>query len=195
MARDSRQKIARAALDVFVSRGFDAATTREIAAGAGLSEGAIYRHFRSKDEIASELFLSIHRAITQLVTAAGTSLADQGIEATVRQLVKDYCALADADWTLFAFHLLQLHRFLHLWDDTEGDPVTAVREIITAAAARGEIPAGHEELRAGMALGILSQVAQNMAYGRLPGPLSAHADAFAAAIITILRDAPIQPNT
>lgn len=191
MARGSKQKIARAALDVFVGRGFDAATTREIAAGAGLSEGAIYRHFRSKDDIASELFLSIHRAITDLVTRAGTDLADQGIEATVRQVVRDYCALADADWTLFAFHLLQLHRFLHLWDDSEGDPVTAVRELITAAALRGDIPAGAEELRAGMVLGVLSQVAQNMAYGRLPGPLSAHVDAFAAAILAVLRATPV----
>jgi AcrR family transcriptional regulator len=187
MRRNSKDKITRAALDVFVLRGYDAATTREIAALSEVSEGAIYRHYRSKDEIARALFLSIHRSVTDLITAAAARLDELGFEGTVGQLVQDYCALADADWTLFAFHLLQLHRFLHLWDDADGDPVTAVRELIGRAAARGDIPSGNEELRAGMVLGVLSQVAQNKAYGRLPQPLSDHAPAFTAAVLAVLR--------
>lgn len=191
MRRNAKDRITRAALEVFVRRGYDAATTREIAAASAVSEGAIYRHYASKDAIARALFLSIHGSITQLITAATARLDTDGFEATVAALVRDYCALADSDWTLFSFHLLQLHRFLHLWDDRAGDPVTAVRQLIGRGAARGDIPAGAEELRAGMVLGVLSQVAQNKAYGRLPQPLADHAPTFTRAILAVLRATPV----
>ena len=48
----AKPRIERAALEVFVRDGVDAATTKAIAAQAGVSEGAIYRHWRSKDELA-----------------------------------------------------------------------------------------------------------------------------------------------
>ena len=58
----AKPRIERAALEVFVRDGVDAATTKAIAAQAGVSEGAIYRHFRSKDELATSLFMAVHRS-------------------------------------------------------------------------------------------------------------------------------------
>ena len=52
-ARNARPKIERAALKLFISEGVDAATTREIADVAGVSEGALYRHYKGKDELPS----------------------------------------------------------------------------------------------------------------------------------------------
>ena len=45
----TKAKIETSALKLFAERGVDQTTTRDIAAGAGISEGAIYRHFESKD--------------------------------------------------------------------------------------------------------------------------------------------------
>lgn len=57
MPRESRKSgIEEAALRLFVEKGICAATTKEIAALAGVSEGAIYRHFESKEELALVLF-------------------------------------------------------------------------------------------------------------------------------------------
>jgi len=57
MPRESRRPgIEEAALRLFVEKGICAATTKEIAALAGVSEGAIYRHFESKEELALALF-------------------------------------------------------------------------------------------------------------------------------------------
>jgi AcrR family transcriptional regulator len=57
MPRESRKSgIEEAALRLFVEKGLNAATTKEIAALAGVSEGAIYRHFESKEELALALF-------------------------------------------------------------------------------------------------------------------------------------------
>jgi AcrR family transcriptional regulator len=185
MAKDTKHRIARAALDLFVQDGFDAATTRQIAARCNLSEGAIYRHYASKDDIARELFMSIHTRLTALVSEAAVG-ADR-FDAAVTNIITAYCRVADEDWTLYSFHLLQLHRFLGFWNDEDGDPVSAVAAIIQTAMNTGTIPNGNAELLAGMTLGVVTQVAQNKAYGRLDGPLSGYAPAFSVAALAILR--------
>lgn len=46
-----RAQILEAALDGFAARGFRGTTTRDIAARAGITEAALYRHFPSKEAI------------------------------------------------------------------------------------------------------------------------------------------------
>jgi len=48
---DRRQQILEAALDVFAEEGFGAATTKEIAARADVTQGLIYFYFPSKDDL------------------------------------------------------------------------------------------------------------------------------------------------
>lgn len=51
----SREKILNAAGEVFAQKGFDAATMQDITEKSGLSKGAIYHHFKSKEEIMQAL--------------------------------------------------------------------------------------------------------------------------------------------
>jgi len=53
---DSKNKIYKAALNLFIKKGIKGTTTREIAKKAGIAEGTIYIHFSSKDAIAFTLF-------------------------------------------------------------------------------------------------------------------------------------------
>ena len=46
-----RQAMIRAAQDVFVNKGLEAASLEEVAAHAGVSKLTIYNHFGSKDEL------------------------------------------------------------------------------------------------------------------------------------------------
>ncbi|HEU5304339.1 MAG TPA: TetR/AcrR family transcriptional regulator [Gemmatimonadales bacterium] len=47
----TRQRLLRAALELFTTVGFRATTTPEIAARAGVAEGTIYRHFSGKEDL------------------------------------------------------------------------------------------------------------------------------------------------
>lgn len=50
-AAERRRSIVRAAIPIFASRGFHGATTRDLAAAAGVSEALLYRHFPSKEAL------------------------------------------------------------------------------------------------------------------------------------------------
>ncbi|MBA4601995.1 TetR/AcrR family transcriptional regulator [Thermoactinomyces mirandus] len=52
---ERKQQIKQAALKVFAQEGFAGTKTSMIASNAGISEGLIYKYFRSKDELYSEI--------------------------------------------------------------------------------------------------------------------------------------------
>jgi len=51
-----RDRIVKAALSLFQTKGFDATTTRAIARKAGIAEGTVFNYFKSKDDIALYFF-------------------------------------------------------------------------------------------------------------------------------------------
>ena len=182
---NAKPKIERAALEVFVDKGVDAATTKLIAAKAGVSEGAIYRHWKSKDELALGLFMATHRRLSDLIT--GNAEAETDINAKAAAVVRAYCTVADEDWLLFAFHLLQLHHFLPYYQEDGRDPVTVVEGLIKRAMMDAQLPPGDPRVIAAMAIGVITQTAQNKAYGRLgDDALSAHAPLMTAAVQAVL---------
>ena len=53
-AAETRERLLRAAADVFAQRGYDGTRVTDIAAAAGVSNGAIYAHFASKAELLTD---------------------------------------------------------------------------------------------------------------------------------------------
>jgi AcrR family transcriptional regulator len=56
---DTRGRVFETALRLFREKGFDATTMRDVAAGAGLSLGAAYHYFPSKDAIVAAYYESV----------------------------------------------------------------------------------------------------------------------------------------
>ena len=183
-ARNARPKIERAALKLFVNEGIDAATTREIAEEAGVSEGALYRHYKGKDELALALFMETHNRLSTLMVEAW--MEGGSLEARVHRAVKAYCNLADEDWLLFSFHLVSMDRFVPHDVRRDDDPVSVTEALIQDLIDKGEIPSCNPEVMSGMVLGVLIQSGNNKIYSRLPGNMSDHVDAFTRAILAIL---------
>lgn len=48
---EKKQHILDAAISVFIENGFEETSMRQIASAAGLTTGAIYHHFKNKDEL------------------------------------------------------------------------------------------------------------------------------------------------
>lgn len=183
-AEETKARVERAALTLFVARGVTETTTREIAMAASIAEGTIYRHFPSKDQLALDLFLRHHRALAEAL--AGVAQQAQGLRAQIDAIVRCYCEWADDDWTLFAYHLLAQHMFLAMVPEGTPNPVDVLRQVIVQAMAAGEIPSRDADLAAASAIGTVMQPATYKLYGRFEGPLSAHANFFAEAAWAVL---------
>ena len=76
-ADPTRDRIVAAAADLFSERSFDGATTREIAARAGVTQPLLNYHFRSKDELwraaVDSLFERLHNTMDERATVCAAS--------------------------------------------------------------------------------------------------------------------------
>ena len=83
----TRARIYGAALNLFRTKGFDAATMRDVAAAAELSLGAAYHYFPSKDAIAVELLRRYRDGLVALVGARRGAATPATFTAVVRDLI------------------------------------------------------------------------------------------------------------
>jgi AcrR family transcriptional regulator len=60
-SKERRAAIIRAARAVFVEKGFDKATTHELAEAAGVSEALVFKHFASKEALYSAILTSFFK--------------------------------------------------------------------------------------------------------------------------------------
>ena len=57
MAKDTKERILSAALDLFSRNGYAGTNIRELAASLGLVKSSMYKHFESKEEIWNALWI------------------------------------------------------------------------------------------------------------------------------------------
>jgi AcrR family transcriptional regulator len=183
-AEDTKARLERAALTLFVARGVAETTTKEIAMAASVAEGTIYRYFPSKEQLALDLFLRHHQGLAEALAEAQRPA--KGLRAKIEAIVRCYCEWADRDWTLFAYHLLNQHSFLIQVPDSMANPVTVVRDVISQAMKAAEIPRRNVDLVAASAIGVVMQAATYKVYGRFTGDLSDHVRFFADAAWAVL---------
>ncbi|GAA2708361.1 MULTISPECIES: helix-turn-helix domain-containing protein [Streptomyces] len=63
----TRERIQRTALDLFVSRGYEKTSLREIAEELGVTKAALYYHFKTKEDILTALSDELGRPVDELV--------------------------------------------------------------------------------------------------------------------------------
>jgi AcrR family transcriptional regulator len=66
---DTRDRILETALDLFIERGYDKTSLREIAERVGVTKAALYYHFSSKEEIIRTLIQPIYDHFEPLAAA------------------------------------------------------------------------------------------------------------------------------
>ena len=93
----TRQRLLRAALELYTSIGFRATTTPAIAAKAGVAEGTIYRHFTSKEHLLNEVYRGAQKWAVSVVKDIEDT--DKGLRAQDRlaRLARRFFEAADRD--------------------------------------------------------------------------------------------------
>jgi AcrR family transcriptional regulator len=168
---DTRARLLTAAGTVFAERGYDRASLDDVAVAAGLTKGAVYSSFASKDELFYALMRERIRERVELVTRAARD------QASVRDITRDAAGgLAELISSQAEWHLL----FIEFWARAVRDPElrdefarerrsarAAVASLLQEQAARSnvELPAPAEQL----AVAVLA-LANGMAIEHLADP-------------------------
>ena len=177
----ARAKVERAAIDLFAARGVDGVTIGEVAARAGVSQGALYRHYPSKEDLAWNLFATAY-------LRTGAELGDirrreRDFRTRIGAMVAHFCALYDRDPALFRFMLIAQHNLLPRIGPDQRTPVDEVAETVADAVRAGEVPSVNPLAGAAATLGVILQTAVFHIYGRLPGALSPRAASLTRAAV------------
>jgi len=176
---DTRDRIEKAAVRLFVEKGVAETTIRDIALAVGLSEGALYRHFVSKEQLVWLLFERHY------VEFAGRLMAVAQAETTAKGklavMIRAFCHAHDEDPALFRFMLFAQHGQLSKLAAGTATPVDAVRGVLAQAVEAGEIPTQDPDLATALAFGVVLQPAQFAAYGRVASELVPLSDRLVAA--------------
>src|ERR1700686_4839648 len=93
--KGTKGRIEAAALQLFVDKGVSATSIRDIAAAVGFSDGALYRHYASKDELVWSLFRDSFASYAG--TLADLAAGCAGTRAKIAAMVHGFCDLFDAD--------------------------------------------------------------------------------------------------
>ncbi|MEU6465733.1 TetR family transcriptional regulator [Streptomyces sp. NPDC046976] len=72
---NTRERLAKAALDLYGERGFEQTTVAEIARSAGLTERTFFRHYADKREVLFSGAIELEQLFTQAVAGAPPSAA------------------------------------------------------------------------------------------------------------------------
>jgi AcrR family transcriptional regulator len=152
--RTTRERILDIARDLFVDKGYDKASLRDIAEALGFSKAAIYYHFESKADILLALHQRLHdfghRAITRLgKTPRGVSTWAQLLDETIVEMLENrkIFVMHQRNWSAVE----EVHQVGH--DGEHGDleeqiralmsdPSMPLRDRVRLACAVGAIMAG-----------------------------------------------------
>ncbi len=106
--KNTEQKIFDAATELFLEKGVDRTSVRDIAAKAGINLALMNYYFRSKenlfDTIFSELVIKNTRTLIQILDS------DQSLEEKIRQYVAAYIDMLSENPLLVSFVMSILHR-------------------------------------------------------------------------------------
>ncbi|MEU8235654.1 TetR/AcrR family transcriptional regulator [Actinoplanes sp. NPDC048967] len=83
------RKLLTSAVRCFASNGFHATTTRDISSGVGLSPGALYVHFPSKEDVLFEIIRTAHRRVLSYVSEPAVLTVEDPVR-HLRALVARY---------------------------------------------------------------------------------------------------------
>lgn len=163
---DTRDRLEQAAIELFVAKGVAETSVRDIARAVDISEGALYRHFASKEELVWKAFERHY------LEFAGRLQARADAESTARgrmaAMIAEFCQAHDDTPALFRFLLFVQHGQLAKLAADARTPVTVMQTAIEAGIASGEIPAQPPALATAFVFGIVLQPVTFAAYGGLP---------------------------
>ena len=156
----TRQRLLRAALDLYTTVGFRATTTPAIAARAGVAEGTIYRHFSGKEHLLNEVFRGAQRWGATIVREA----EGEGTPNRLHRIARTLFDTAARDAALTRM-LLRQRDEQHLDEksrEAEREFRDALQQVVAGGRTDGAVRTGPTELWADVWLALVAFIAERI---------------------------------
>lgn len=181
---DTRVELRNAAVRLGVREGVQGASIRTIAREAGVTEGAVYKHFVNKDELIREAYTAIveEMARDKLVLLR----ADLPFVHALRAWVKLTFEYFDGNRDAFTYVLLMPQHMAGAIGEVYNSQGDVFRAFLKKAQERGE--AKGMDLGLGYALftGVVLNIPRLINEGTLEGPAERYGDEIAEVVIQML---------
>ncbi len=177
-------EILKAALELFTEKGIHATTTKEIARRAGVSEGALYRHFNSKQELAEDLYLTHLSYFTAQLDRS--VLVVPGLEERLNRFVDGCFRFFDENSVLFSYLILSEHNELGRTTRKVRHIRHLVRDMLSEGRENGEVRDGDIEVLGACLIGMVIRVAIFRIYGLIGGSLRSRSEEVADACYRVV---------
>jgi AcrR family transcriptional regulator len=169
---DTRERILEAALRSFLAEGYEQTTVARIRAGSGVSNGALFHHFASKEAVAEALFVkaieSFQRGLWELLAQRPRTL-----RAAVRGTIEHQLSWVEANTDLARFVYARGHLD---WSSPGAAEVAELNEAIGAAFSEWLAPLRERgEIRVGSML-MISAIVNGPAHAIARRWLAGHLD-------------------
>ena len=180
MRKSKKTDLITAVIHLVAHKGVKAATVRQIAEAAGVTEGAVYRHFTSKEDLCQQAYYQIvaeMAAAKEQIAASSAPLADK-----LREWVRVSYEYFDHYPEAFTYILLTTH---DLPDDPEGISTRQGRlllQMIETVPLTGALATMPPEMALCLFTGVLLNVPRMINAGVLKAPASQYTEQVAVAI-------------
>ena len=160
-----RQHIHEAAIKLFVEKGIEGTTTREIAEAAKAGEGTMFRHYKSKEDLAWHLF---DENLTRFLGELEQDIQRQPtIKQKLRAMVEKCYVLFETDRTMCSYLLLSEHTHGRRMPPDYKTPVSVLVALMEQARTQGDIRPMDPQLAAALVFGAVLRVPLFKIYGRI----------------------------
>jgi AcrR family transcriptional regulator len=169
---------------LFTEHGFAGAGREEIVEHAGLTRGALYHHFSSKEDLFAAVYEEVERDVCTAVVAAAATSGDP-----VEELRIGARAFLDAAAAPEVRRIMLLDGPAVLSPEVQHEiaqryGLGLVREVLRAADAAGRLVVGPVDLLAPVLLAALHEAAESIADGADPVGMRAVVESLVNAITT-----------
>lgn len=185
MRQNRRAELMAAAIRLVARRGVKAATVRRIAQEAGVTEGAVYRHFASKEDLCQKAYYQI---------VAEMAVAKEQIAASQAPLRDKFCEWVRVSYEYFdrypeafTYVLLTPHTFAEEQNEITTRQGRLLMQLVQQVARRGQMRPMPPAMALCLFTGVLLNVPRLINEGALKAPASQYTDQVAEAIWRIFQ--------
>ncbi len=157
----TRDRLVRSALELFTTIGYHESTTPQIATRAGVAEGTIYRHFKSKEKLLNSIYQAAVRRFLQTI---GTFGPEQSCQARLNGIARAWIVIASNDAALVRLVFVRPpHKLLdHASVTTYNELKVELERILASGKSAGHVKPGSVQMWADVWLQLISLVLERV---------------------------------